>query len=246
MAPALALSIQSADKLLRTARELGARLPGIGRLLADGTLTVPKAGLVAETFEGLSDADAARAEELLIPELTGTTGKTFAQIERLAAGIADAVDPEAAERRREDAERRRSRVQMFRERAGTAALSGRDLPADETLAAYANVSARAEEYQDLRGLPRGADGPAAGDGVPGLAERGGGRCPDRPRLPPRQKPRLRPRAGEPGRRRSPRMRPASDGAPAVIVAAGPVPVTRAAVAGATAAAVTPAPTTPDR
>jgi hypothetical protein len=37
---------------------------------------------------------------------------------------------------------------LFRESSGTAALCGRDLPPDETLAAYANVNARAAEYQE--------------------------------------------------------------------------------------------------
>ena len=142
VALALATSAQSADKLMGTACELETRLPGTGRLLAGGTLTLPKAALIAETFQGLSDADAARAEEQLLPQLTGPTGKTFGQVGRLAAGIAAAVDPELAQRQREAAERERSRVQMFRERSGTAALSGRDLPPDEALAAYANVNAR--------------------------------------------------------------------------------------------------------
>src|SRR5450756_928199 len=133
LALALATSAQSADKTMWTACELASRLPGTGKLLADGTLTLPKARLIAETFQGLSDEDAARAEEQLLPQLTGLTGKTFGQVERLAAGIAAAMDPDLAERQRKAAERERSRVQMFRERSGTAALSGRDLPADETL-----------------------------------------------------------------------------------------------------------------
>ena len=41
-----------------------------------------------------------------------------------------------------------ARVTFFREQAGTAGLSGRDLPPDEALAAMANVNARAEEYQE--------------------------------------------------------------------------------------------------
>jgi hypothetical protein len=46
VALALASSAQSADKTMRAACELAARLPGTGRLIADGTLTVP-AGMTA-------------------------------------------------------------------------------------------------------------------------------------------------------------------------------------------------------
>ena len=42
---------------------------------------------------------------------------------------------------------------MFREPSGTAALSGRDLPADETLAAFAHVNARAQVYKASGAFP---------------------------------------------------------------------------------------------
>jgi hypothetical protein len=42
---------------------------------------------------------------------------------------------------------------MFREPSGTAGLSGRDLPVDETLAAYANLDARARLYKDSEAFP---------------------------------------------------------------------------------------------
>ena len=42
---------------------------------------------------------------------------------------------------------------MFREPSGTAALSGRDLPADETLAAFAHVNARAQVYKESGAFP---------------------------------------------------------------------------------------------
>ena len=136
-----------------TAWELGARLPGIAALLADGTLTCPKARLIAETFQWLSDEDATRAEAMILPQLTGPTGKTYGQLINLAARIAAEVDPGLAERRRKAAAQHASRVQMFREQSGAAALSGRDLPAGETLAAYANVTARAAEYKDSGAFP---------------------------------------------------------------------------------------------
>jgi Domain of unknown function (DUF222) len=153
IALALAVSAPSAGRTTRAAWELGARLPGVELLLRDGTLDLPRARLVAEVFEDLSDENAARAEGLLIPRLTEPPRKTYTQVERIATAIAAEVDPGLAERRREAAERHRSRVTMFRERSGTAALSGRDLPTDQTLAALAHVSARARVYKESGAFP---------------------------------------------------------------------------------------------
>ena len=139
IALALAASVPSADKTMRSAWELGARLPEINTLLETGVLDAPKARLIAEVFQDLSDENACRAEALIVPELTEPPAKTYAQVEHIATAIALTVDPRLGERRRKAAEKHAARVQMFRERAGTAGLSGRDLPTDQTLAANANV-----------------------------------------------------------------------------------------------------------
>jgi hypothetical protein len=151
---ALAVSLPSAEKTTRAAWELGARLPGVELLLRDGTLDVPRARLITEVFAELSDEDCGRAEELLLPELTAPPRKTYTQVERIATAIAAAVDPALAERRRKTAEKRLSRVTMFREPSGTAALSGRDLPPDEALAAFAHVNARAQVYKESGAFPK--------------------------------------------------------------------------------------------
>jgi hypothetical protein len=145
VALALSMPAVSADRLMWQAWDLQARLPGLGRLLAAGALTAAKAKAVKEALETLSVEDAATAEALILPDLPG---KTFGQAVRLATQAAIAVDPQSATRRREDAEQNKCRVQMYREESGAAALSGRDLPTDQTLAAHANVCARAEEYRD--------------------------------------------------------------------------------------------------
>ena len=90
---------------------------------------------------------------MLLPQLTGTTGKTYGQIMNLANRIANQVDPGLAERRRKAAVKHASRVNMFREESGAAALCGRELPTDETAAAHANVTARAAEYKDSGAFP---------------------------------------------------------------------------------------------
>jgi hypothetical protein len=140
---ALAMGPVSAGNLAALAWTLGTRLRGIGRLLADGTLSIAKAKLVAQVFEPLDEDEAARAEALVLDELDG---KTYFQVERLAWRAALAVAPDAAQRRRTAAERR-ARVTVFREESGTVGLSGRDLPAADALAGHASVLARAALYR---------------------------------------------------------------------------------------------------
>jgi len=151
----LAMGPVSAGNLAALAWALGARLPGTGGLLANGTLTLAKARLVVQVFEPLSDAEAARAEALLLPELAG---KKYFQVERLAWRAAVTVAPDVAERRRTAAERARARVTIFREEAGTVGLSGRDLSAAEALSGHANVLARAAEYEASGAFPGRAAG----------------------------------------------------------------------------------------
>ena len=150
VALALSMSAVSAENLMWLAWNLQALLPGTGALLAGGELTLAKARAVDAALNLLSDEDAARAETMILPELPG---KTYGQVKKLALQAAVTVDPESATRRREDAERNRCRVEMFREESGAAALSGRELPTDQTLAAHASVCARAQEYKDSRAFP---------------------------------------------------------------------------------------------
>jgi hypothetical protein len=73
VALALAMPPQSAEKLMETAWDLGARLPGIGALLAAGDLTFSKARAVVDSLVCLSDEDAAAAEALIVSELPEKT-----------------------------------------------------------------------------------------------------------------------------------------------------------------------------
>ena len=67
------MSPVSAEKLMQTAWDLGALLPGIGALLGDGTLTYPKARAVNDALELLSETDKARAEAMIAGRLGGKT-----------------------------------------------------------------------------------------------------------------------------------------------------------------------------
>jgi hypothetical protein len=150
VAQALALGPVSAGNLAGLAWTLGVRLAGVGRLLADGTLTRAKAKLIAAVFDPLNDDEAARAEALILPEVAG---KTYFQVERLAWRAAVAVAPDVAERRRRAAERERARVTVFREESGAVGLSGRDLPAAQALSGHASVVGRAREYEASGAFP---------------------------------------------------------------------------------------------
>ena len=150
VAQALAMGPVSADNLALLAWTLSTRLPGTGRLLADGTLTMAKAKLIAAVFELLDEGEAARAEALILGEVPG---KTYFQVERLAWRAALAVAPDVAERRRRKAERERARVTVFREESGAVGLSGRDLPAAQALAGHASVLTRAREYEVSGAFP---------------------------------------------------------------------------------------------
>ena len=201
LAAALSCSAQSAETTAWLAWEQQARLPGTGALLADGTLTPAKARAVTETFRYLSDADAARAEALIAGQLAG---KTYPQVLRLAEQAALTVDPELAERRREQAQRKDARVTLFREQQGTAGLSGRDLPPDEALAAMAQRERPRPGLRGLRRVRRHPDGRAARLAPTSTCStasppRPGSRAPKRRTRPPRPpRPWHGPRPGQPG------------------------------------------------
>jgi hypothetical protein len=150
VALALSMPAVSAERLMWLAWNLEGLLPATGELLAAGDLTLAKARAVDTALNLLRPEDAAQAEAMIAGQLPG---KTYGQVQQLAANAALAVDPEAGTRRRRDAERHKSRVTLFREETGAAGLSGRDLPTDQALAAHASVCSRAQEYRDSGAFP---------------------------------------------------------------------------------------------
>lgn len=142
----LGTSVVGARKLIHRAWSLEARLPRIGDALNQGRLNPGKARMIVEETDVLTDADhLARAEQVILAGLARC--KTWADLLRLVQRAVCAVDPEGARRRREKAERDHARVQFWRETSGACAVAGRELPADEALAAMANVEARAQDYR---------------------------------------------------------------------------------------------------
>jgi hypothetical protein len=142
LAAALTLTGRSADGLLDLAVSLR-RLPATSAALAAGDIDVPKAIVIAQELAGLTDAHAAAIERAVIGAAPGqTTGQLRAATHRAA----QAADPDAARRRKEQA-LREARVERWTEPAGTAALAGRDLPPAAVLAADANLTALANQLK---------------------------------------------------------------------------------------------------
>jgi Domain of unknown function (DUF222) len=152
----LGCSLQAADKIVILAWDLEARLPGIGALLADGTLDIVKVRVIADEFRVLDDEHAAEAEKLLLDELyrlEGQAGLTAGKLGRIAQRVTDSVDPEGARKRRERAEREEARVRFWRDHGGAAGMVARGLPADEALMANAAIDQRAKAYKKEKVCP---------------------------------------------------------------------------------------------
>ena len=145
---ALTLSARTADAYLDLALDLAIRLPDTARALRAGLIDHLKARLIAESTRILSDADARAVEARILP-LAGrqTLGRLRAAVSRAVL----AVDPEAATRRREEAQKD-PRVRRWQEDAGTAALAGFGLPPADVLEADQRITARALALRDA-GLP---------------------------------------------------------------------------------------------
>ncbi len=116
------------------------RLPGTHAALSEGRIDMPRARLIAELTSVLNDAGAREVEERVLGRAEHqTTGQLRATLRRAVIS----VDPGAAERRREEAERR-ARVGLFADEEGTATLCGRNLPGVQACAAMARITALAQ------------------------------------------------------------------------------------------------------
>ncbi len=144
IAAALTLSGQTASALLELALDLATRLPGTARALREGVIDYPRARLIAETTRILTDEQARQVEARILFEAgQQTPGKLRAALARAVI----AVDPDAATRRREEAQKD-PRVRRWQEDAGTAALAGYALPPAEVLEADQRLTHRALALRD--------------------------------------------------------------------------------------------------
>ncbi len=182
----LLVTIAGAGDQMDMATALTARLPHTLAGMAAGAIDHDRAYLVWFYTRFLSDADAARADEILAaaaPELRHD------QLGRKAAALEMKLDPEAAKARKEHARKAGQRVEARREASGNMSLAGRELAAEDALAAKARNDADAAALRGggldgtlarLRALayidrllgrdPLGRIGPRGGEGTGGSAQ----------------------------------------------------------------------------
>jgi Domain of unknown function (DUF222) len=145
---ALTLTHYGAEEWADLAVTLAWRLPATGQALAAGFIDAYRARLIADATSVLSEEDARRVEERVL-HCAGR--RTYADLrERLARGVI-AVDPEAAERRRQAAEGHAD-VRLYADDDQTATVSASKLPQIQAAAGFARLDALARARK-AAGLP---------------------------------------------------------------------------------------------
>ena len=243
----LLVTANHADARLERDAALASRLPKTLAGMAAGAISGDRADAIAAWTMSLTDADAARADEILAAAAPGLRGD---QLSRKAAALEMKLNPDGVKARKEHARLTRQRVELRREDTGNASLAGRELDPVTALACKSYIGALAVRIRNHGH----ADGPLSMIGArvmtellqgrdpldlikprPRFADRPApGRTPDRPAGPGPRRPgssrRRRPRPAErrkrtfgPRRRRGPRPRRRRPGAepPAALTPATP-------------------------
>ena len=137
-----------AELRMAQSREAVTRLPASNALLREGRISEYQMKIIIEATGCLSDEDAAEADRLLAaaaPDLTPS------RLRAMCTRIVMMIDPRAAEERKKTAAKQ-ARVTRWQEDSGNAALSGRELPPGEVLAASQHMDATARALR-AGGLP---------------------------------------------------------------------------------------------
>jgi hypothetical protein len=139
----LTLTRRSAGRLLELCDGLD-RLEAVYEALVSGLIDWPRACVFADELAQLDDATAAGIADRLADQAAGwTTGQLRAALARAVL----AADPAAADRRRTEA-RKETRVEVWHEPSGNAALAGRELPPADAIAAEAQLKEDAAWLRD--------------------------------------------------------------------------------------------------
>jgi Domain of unknown function (DUF222) len=148
LAPELVTTGNYAELRMAQSREAVTRLPACTELLRDGRIGEYQMKIIIEATGCLSDQDAAEADRLLA---AAAAGLTPARLRAMCTRVVMMIDPEAAGERKQAAAKQ-ARITRWQEDSGNAALSGRELPPDEVLAASQHIDATARTLR-AGGLP---------------------------------------------------------------------------------------------
>src|SRR5580693_1037036 len=148
LASELHMSQRGAAGQMDFATHVAKRLPKTFAALAAGLIHPVHLRIIEEETRILTDADAAKADNILAG---AARGMTFGELRYAAHKLVLKLDPDAA-RKRKEAAKRDAHVRQFREDSGNAGMVARELPSDEVLASWQHVEQRA---LDLRaaGVP---------------------------------------------------------------------------------------------
>ena len=148
LVPELIATGNFAELRMAQSREAVTRLPASTALLRDGKISEYQMKIIIEATGCLSDEDAAEADRLLA---AAAPGLTPGRLRAMCTRIVMMIDPRAAEERKKTAAKE-ARVTRWQEDSGNAALSGRELPPEEVLAASQHMDATARALR-AGGLP---------------------------------------------------------------------------------------------
>ena len=136
----LVTSPHAAADLLDLAEDLETRYPCTRAALYVGLIDADRARIIWRHTWHLTDADAARADEILAGL---APGMRYDALGHKASALAIKLDPEAYKRSKEQARREKQRVVAGREESGNAFLSARELAIDDALASKTYIDALA-------------------------------------------------------------------------------------------------------
>jgi hypothetical protein len=129
-----------ADGLIERGLALTSRLPRTLAGMAAGAISADRAAAIAAWTASLTDADAARADEILA---AAAPALRYDQLTRKAAALELKLNPDGVKARTEHAKQTRQRVEVRREDSGNASLAGRELDTLDALASKAYIDALA-------------------------------------------------------------------------------------------------------
>jgi Domain of unknown function (DUF222) len=144
LAAQLHVTASMAAGLIQLAWDLAVKLPLTRNALRDGVIDIDKARIIAMQSQLLTPEEARRAERIVFG--LGIGEMTAGMIRDRIGCAVIAVNPGAARRRREEAQRN-GRVEVFPELSGNTHISGRELPPALALLADQNIDARARQFK---------------------------------------------------------------------------------------------------